>query len=187
MDRINLSTVRQSFAQCVFNHKVHECAVEEKNKYSLWIKISNIVLVSLALIFVIIQIKNPTEIHISYIASSITIVEVLFLIIQLFFNFDNQAIQHKNSALSYLELRDEYKIFICDIINEIPKNSIISKRDLLQDKYKTITKLSPQTNSSNYKEAQKKLLGQTESDEQYTWSDKEIDRFLTDELKINNL
>lgn len=179
----NLWVVRQQFAQCVFNHKIYEVATERLEKYSLYINIVNIAIVSLALIFLVIQNYTKEQLY-SNIASWITIAEILYLVIQQQFNFWDKIRANKTSALQYLWLRDEYKNFISDIIcDKLSKNSIEIRRDSLQAKYQVINQLSQQTNRSDYVETQRRLNTHWENNEDYIWSDEEINQFLPVELR----
>jgi len=186
MDIKNLSIIRQTFANTVFTHKVQEVAAEFKQKKALYVKIANIVLVTIVLLLLFLQAFNPQKTWLSYIGAGIIIAEVIFLIIQLTFSFEQQMIMHKNSALKYMGLRDCYRSLIADIMNKnIATEIILSKRDLLQHEYQVISELSPQTGSKEYAEAQKRLnkRGAVQGEE-FTWSDEEIDRFLPETLRL---
>jgi hypothetical protein len=188
MDIKNLSIVRQTFANTVFTHKVQEVAAESQERKAFLVKIVNILLVSIVLVLLFLQASNPTEVHFAYIAAGVTIAEVMFLIIQLYFNFEQRVVLHKNSALKYMGLRDKYRGFIADIMNENLSNAaLLSKRDLLQQEYQVISDLAPQTGSKEYTEAQKRLnkRGAVQGEE-FTWSDEEIDRFLPENLRLKN-
>lgn len=186
MDTKNLSIIRQSFASTVFTHKVQEVAAENQEKNVLIIKIINIVLVSIVLILLLVQASNPQNLIFSYIGAGITVAEIIFLIIQLSFNFEQRVIMHKNSALKYMGLRDAYRTLITDVMNEsVPANEIIARRDLLQREYQIISDLAPQTGSKEYTEAQKRLNKRgAVSGEEFTWSDEEIDWFLPEGLRL---
>lgn len=188
MDIKNLSIVRQSFASTVFTHKVQEVAAENQEKNVLVIKIVNIVLVSIVLLLLIIQAANPTNLLFSYIGAGITVAEVIFLIIQLSFSFEQKMIMHKNSALKYMGLRDAYRALITDIMNEsISTAEVVARRDLLQREYQIISDLAPQTGSKEYTEAQKRLNKRgAVSGEEFTWSDEEIDWFLPESLRLKH-
>jgi len=181
----NLAILRQSFANSVFTHKIHEVACERNEKNILCIKISNIALISFILITLVLQLIYNNIIF-SYIGISLTIIEIIFLIIQLTFNFEQNAISHKNSALKYMSLRDCYKNLIVDVMEKsIKENKIIQKRNLLQKEYQIISELSPQTNSNDYKITQQRLnkKGIVEG-EDFSWSDDEINHFLPEKLRI---
>lgn len=185
MDTKNLSIVRQSFAGSVFTHQVHEFAASKKREKVQFIKKLNIFLVSIVLILMVLQSLKPDNLIFSYLASGLTISEIIFLITQLTFNFEHESLLHKNSALKYMSLRDRYRLLITDIMNEkSSKKDILERRNALQNEYQSISDLSPATTEDDYLGAQK-LLGLNGVGEQFTWSDKEIDRFLPEELKLS--
>jgi hypothetical protein len=186
MDTRNLAVVRQSFAQTVFTHQVQENAAANKRKKVFGIKILNIILVALVLVLLVLQTQNPTQPIFAYLGAGITIAEIIFLIIQLTFDFEGQSLLHKNSALKYMALRDRYRLLITDIMNEkSPKKELIAQRNALQNEYQAISDLAPPTNRKEFDQAQlalnKKGLVQGE---QFTWSDKEIDHFLPSDLRL---
>jgi hypothetical protein len=186
MDLKNLSVIRQSFAQCVFNHQVQEAAVNINKNKLLIIKIVNITLVSLVLLFIILQLSNMESKAYSYLAIGLSAIEIIFLIIQLSFGYNEKVIQHKNVALKFLNLRDRYKNLIADVMNStVSHAAVASVRDSLQAEYSVICDLSLQTGEKEYRIAQNKLSPRgTVEGEAFTWSDEEIDRFLPEELRL---
>lgn len=186
MQNNNLSIVRQQFAQCVFNHKMHEKACDRLGSLQNRIKWVNVLLLFFVLIFIILQLKFPKYYIFSGISLGISVFEILFFITQKEFFFEARIVTHKKTAHGYMRLRDKYKNFIVDIYNEIEVQETVTRRDLLQEQYQFISDSAPQTNGEDYTKAQKSLLGKTNSDEEYTWSDEEIDRFLPNELRITN-
>ncbi len=188
MDIKNLSIIRQSFASTVFTHKVQEVAAENQQKNVFIVKGFNIFLVGSILIFLIIQIYHQENLVFSYISAGITLAEIIFLIIQLSFNFEQRLVAHKNSALKYMGLRDAYRSLITDVMNEsVSGTEIVTRRDLLQREYQIISDLAPQSSSKEYTEAQMRLNKRgAVSGEEFTWSDEEIDLFLPEVLRIKN-
>lgn len=186
MDKINLAIVRQSFAQTVFTHQVQEIAAGNKRKKVLKVKILNIIFVGIVLILLVLQTQFPTNPIFAYIGAGVTVAEIVFLIIQTTFDFEGQSLLHKNSALKYMSLRDRYRLLIADIMNEqSPKRELITKRNGLQTEYQSISDLAPPTSSSDFDAAQIALNKKgLVKGEQYTWSDKEIDHFLPEELRL---
>lgn len=186
MDTKNLSIVRQTFANTVFTHKVQEVAAEHQEKKAFRVKITNIALVSVVLVLLFFQASYPDQIMFSYIGVGVTISEVIFLIIQLSFSFEQRMIMHKNSALKYMGLRDSYRSLIADIMNEsITNEALLARRDLLQREYQVISDLAPQTGGQEYTEAQKRLNKRcVVQGEEFTWSDEEIDWFLPEKLRL---
>ena len=184
MDIKNLSIVRQNFANAVFNHKKQEIASEIQGKFVFWIKISNIILVSLVLISIILQLSFPKSTLFSSVGLGFSIAEIIFLIIQLTFNFEHKEILHKNSALKFMVLRDNYALLITDIINGLSSEAIMQRRNDLKNQYQIVCDLAPQTGNKEYKKAQKRLGTNCAENEEYTWSDEEIDKFLPEELRL---
>ena len=186
MDIKNLAIVRQSYANTVFTHKVQEVAAQAQSNNADKIKILNIVITAVVLILLVVQTACPSEIILSYIAAGITVAEVVFLIVQLTFNFDQKSVLHKNSALKYMGLRDQYRLLIADIMNDtLDEKNIMSRRDSLQYQYQVISDLAPQTSPENYTDAQKRLNKRGAiSGEEFTWSDEEIDWFLPETLRL---
>ncbi len=184
MDKNNFSVLRQQFAQCVFNHKIHEKACDRMEKFQSKIKWLNVIVLLFVIVFLLLQTKYPDNSLFGSISIWITVFEILYLFIQKEFSIEQKAQEHKKIALQYLWLRDKYKNFIADIMNDLSNNLVISRRDLLQDQYKIITSLAPQTTYEDYKNAQLTLLWTTNSDEEFTWSDKEINRFLPKDMRI---
>lgn len=83
-----------------------------------------------------------------------------------------------------MALRGKYSLLITDILSGgVKPEAMRSRRDSLQDEYRTVSELSPQTSSVDYTTAQSQL-GLTGGDsEQYTWSDSEINKFLPNDLR----
>lgn len=184
MEKNNLSIIRQQFAQCVFNHKIHEKSSDRLDDLQNKVKWINITVLAFVIIFLVLQIKYPDNFLFGGISIAITIFEILFLFIQKEFPIEDKAKEHKKIALQYLGLRDKYKNFVADIMNNLENDKIIYKRDLLQEQYQIISSLSPQTKYEDYEKAQLDLLGKTNKDEQFTWSNTEINRFLPKDLHI---
>ncbi len=182
MNKTNLAAVRQNFAQTVFTHQAQEAAASRKLARAGRYKKANIGFVGVILVMLVLQSFFPSNLVFTYVSAGLTVWEIVFLIIQLTFNVEQEAVGHKNAALKYMSLRGRYLSLITDIISDDVKPEIIrSRRDALQDEYQTISDLSPQTAAEDYITAQARL-GLTGNDEQYTWSDGEINRFLPQEL-----
>lgn len=188
MDIRNLSIIRQNFAQVVFTHKVQEVAADSNSIKASNVKRLNILLSALSLISLITSNFSDDKNWIFYFGILIGIAEITFLIFQLFFNFEQRVVAHKNAALQYLGLRDDYSALIVDAMNEDLKgDALISQRDFLRKRYQIICNLSPQTSDEDYEKAQIKLNKRgVKEGEEFTWSDKEIDRFLPENLRIKS-
>jgi hypothetical protein len=161
-------------------------AAENAGSQALKVKIANIAIVALTLVMLLLQVANQSNLVFSYLGSGIAAGEIIFLIVQITFNFEQSALVHKNSALKYMQLRDKYRFLIVVIMNEqtLP-DTIIARRDSLQAEYQVISDLAPQTGTKEYAEAQKRLhTAGASGGEHYTWSDTEIDQFLPEDLRL---
>ncbi len=185
MNQKNLAIVRQQFAQCVFNHKVQEKAVERMEEAVVKIKWTNVVILGFILVFLVLQLKFQNISIFGSISVAIVVFEILFLYVQKEFSFERKSNEHKKVALKYLELRDKYKNFIVDIMNDLSDEKSVTKRDLFQEQYQIISDLAPQTEYSDYTKAQVALFGEGNAGEEFTWSDDEINLFLPEDLKFN--
>ncbi|OGL22464.1 hypothetical protein A2707_04020 [Candidatus Saccharibacteria bacterium RIFCSPHIGHO2_01_FULL_45_15] len=184
-NKIQLATLRQNFAQCVFTHQVQEAAANRNFKTSDKYSKINIGLVAGVLVMLVLQSVYQDAGWYTALGSGLAIGEILFLIVQQTFNVDQKAVLHKNAALQYMTLRDQYPSLISDVSSGLlAADEYKSRRDHLSTQYEVVSKLSPQTDYTDYLRAQKSL-GLTGDDEQYTWSDTEINRFLPKELHSN--
>lgn len=178
-----IGVARQLFAQCVFNHKINEKACERLEKLAGKIKIINIMDLVLVLIFLVLQIYFPLSNIFGAVSIGLTIFEVAFLFIQKEFPFEDNARDYKKIALRFLKLRDECLALISDLMSTNTKGKLLERRDYLLNQYHTVCDLAPQTDHSDYANAQISLLGEAKDNEEYTWSDMEIDRFLPENLR----
>ncbi len=185
MDERNLSVIRQSFANVVFTHKVHEIAAEKNEKKVFYINWINIIFVAIIFILLVLQVYTSSTI-VSYVAAGISLLEVIFLIIQKSFNYEQRKVAHKNSALKYMDLRDRYLGLIADIMNENITNAMLeNKRDTFQLEYQNICDHALPTSRDEYEKAQLRLNKRgIIQGEDFTWSNEEIDRFLPKELRL---
>lgn len=177
--------VRQQFAQCVFNHKIHEKANDRLLNLLHYYKCFKIIFIFLVPSFLVLNLLFPECKIFIYIPIALTILEIVFNFIQKEFPFEEQAKNHKKSALQFLRLRDEYKNFISDIMyGKLDENEIKLKRDYLQREYYVICELTLDTTYKDYLKTQNNLLWKDNKSEEFTWSDDEINRFLPKELRI---
>lgn len=187
MDKVNLSNIRQRFWWAVYNWKIHEIAAEEFNNKAKLLKIFNIILTWITVVILIL----PQMVNWQYtnnIALILWISQIIFLIIQLYFPYDELKSSHKKSAHEFQNLRNDYINLMSDIINNMNSEIIIKKRDELNNNYRLITSFSPQTNENQYNKTREKLkVTPLLNWEDFTLTEDEIDHFLTIDLKISSL
>lgn len=194
MNQLLLSTTRHFFAQCVFMNSIHYKAYnrlqKRQNLYkniTAWISGSTLVLIILEVIafqvFSEKEILNAILSILSYVGLILTAVSLLFT---MFHKEDISEIKinHRLAAETYKELRDSYLLLIEDIAsNESDLSELRKKSSEYQKQYSSIGKYSPTTTYEDYQATQKGLGLNGNSDEEFTWSDEEINRFLPEKLR----
>jgi len=190
MNEYLLANVRFYFAQSVFMNNCHYKAYNRLEKRKTLI--SNIVLgfsgvTILLLILQVIGFENNYKSLINvvaFIGLALTGASLVFELI----NKEDLSIlmyQQKDTAEKYKTLRDKYMCLIEEIMsNTTDENTLKFKRDKLLKKYSAIGEYSPVTDYKDYTSAQKSLGLKGNSDEEFTWSNKEIDKFLPKELRL---
>lgn len=185
MDTRSLAATRFQFAQSVFNHKIQEKAADRKFGYAKWFKFVQLFLTILVIAVLVAQATGLNNALINIIGIVFAGVEIAFIIIDLTYGFEKQAAVHKSYALKYLDLRNKYQALIADIMATCGVSRINNaKRDALGEAYSMLSD-APQTTSADYGEAQQSLgTAGVSGGEQYTWSDKEINKFLPPQLRF---
>jgi len=160
MDKNNFEIVKQSLGNVIYSQKTQEMAVVRKQGYVTNIKWANIILVGLVFLFLFLDLLNTDNNFYNYISIALTVLETLFLIFQLSFNPEKDAIEHKNTANKLWLMREKHLNLLTDIKNEIfdfVTNS--QKRDELTKELSNIYKEAPQTNNNDYDKASTALNG----------------------------
>jgi len=185
MDFKSLAATRFQFAQSVFNHKIQEKAADRKYGYAKWFKFIQLFLTLLVIAVLAIQAIGVNNDAINVMGIISAGIEIAFIIIDLTYGFDKQAAVHKSYALKYLELRNKYQALIADIMSTRGvSRANNARRDALDEAYSMLSD-APQTTLDDYEKAQKALgTAGVSGGEQYTWSDKEINKFLTPQLRF---
>jgi cell division protein FtsL len=186
-----LASIRFYFAQSVFNTNCHFKAynrlVKNKKRISNFVKF----IAAGTLLLLILQIIG-LEHHCQSLLNILAFIGILFTGVSLVFEIFNkedvspQIFQQKMYAEKYKSLRDEYMGLIEEIMsNSLSEELLRIKRDNLQKRYSAFGENAPQTIKEDYKQTQLGLGLEGSNGEEFTWSDKEIDKFLPDQLRLN--
>lgn len=172
INEIQLGHLKQAFAQCVFNHQVYEFAASRARRKENIVKVISLCLVLTTLL----SLTNPSF---PDIAGQIAgIAEIVLQLAQWYFGIGNSPIANEETARQYLALREKYLALIVDYkSNFLSDKELILSKKALNEQYIYISESAPQTEAKDYRKAQN-ALGTNGGGEGYTWSDKEIDRFL---------
>ncbi len=190
MNKYLLANVRFYFAQSVFMNNCHYKAfgrLKKRKKLISNIVITFSTITILLLILQIIGLENNYESLINILAFIGLVLTGASLVFELINKEDLSILmqQHKDTAEKYKTLRDKYMSLIEEIMsNSTSESKLKIKRDKLLKKYSEIGEFSPSTDYSDYTDAQKSLGLKGNSDEEFTWSNKEIDKFLPKELRL---
>ncbi|MEI6420333.1 MAG: SLATT domain-containing protein, partial [bacterium] len=113
------------------------------------------------------------------IGSLSTAVGLALAIFQLSFNPEEKAYKYKQSANQLWQIREKYSCLIADIMSEkIKEEDVKNKRDDLLKELDMVYKNSLPTSSKAYKLASNAL----KVNEEFTFSTKEINKFLPKDL-----
>lgn len=190
MNRYLLSNIRFYFAQSVFNNSCHYKAYNRLEKRKKLISNIAIFFSGTTVILLILQVigfQNGFGELIKIVALLGLILTGSILVFELINKEDISMLmfQHKSAAEKYKGLRDEYMSLIEEVMsNNIGENILKTKRDKLQRRYSALGEYTPSTTYEDYLGAQKALGLDGNSDEEFTWSVDEIDKFLPKELRL---
>lgn len=194
MNQLLLSTTKHFFAQCVFMNNIHYKAYTRLSKrQELYRQITYIISGTTLLIIVAeiitirafsgIELLNAILSVLSFLGLILTATSLLFTMFQKE-DISEIKINHRSAAESYKELRDSYMLFIEKILsNSDEENELRKESKNLQVEYSKIGKYSPTTTYEDYSAAQQGLGLNGNSEEEFTWSDEEINRFLPKKLR----
>jgi len=179
VDNVNLGSVRETFGKVVYTHKTHEKAAEICTCKSNWVKKINIVLLSLTTGNALgAMFQGQPYLLLTAILSTLSL---LFVVYQLSFNPEQEALNHKRTSARLWFIREQYQNLIADIMSQnLSIDDIVTRRDELLTELNKIIQDVPQTDKCAYERARKALKLQ----EEMTFNDKEIDSFLPKNLRL---
>ena len=189
MNEILLANIRFYFAQSVFMNSCHYKAYyrleRRKNIISRIIMCFSTITIVL-LILQVIGLEKDSKLLINIVAFVGLVLTGASLVFQLINKEDLSILmfQHKSNAEKYKILRDEYMTLIGEVMsNNIDEKILKEIRGKLQVRYSSLGEYSPATTYQDYSNAQKSLGLGGNSDEEFTWSNEEINKFLPKELR----
>lgn len=177
--RVLEGQLRECFGRVVYSHKTHEKCAD-----MLATRLSRVTLIQIALTAFVTGSLIFRLIGIGKLATIIGIIfSAILLGLNLYMkdrNLNDVIHKHRKTANDIWLIRERYQSLLTDLLMQHKSlNSIFAERDALMTELHSVYSAAPSTNSSAYKAAQKAL----KQDEDMTFSDKEIDAFLPEELK----
>lgn len=171
--------VRECFGRVIYSHKTHEkdgdlCAGTLRNIKLIQIGLSSITASgAIAIVF-------ADEIALKAVTALVSVVTLIVTGYMKGFDPGASAQKHRDTAADLWEIREAYLSLLADIAaRSIDLESVRLKRDELQAALASIYKSAPHTTPKAYELAQKAL----QRDEEYTFNDGEIDKFLPRKLR----
>lgn len=175
----NLDVIREEFGRVAYTHKCHEKARELCTRQATISKWVNIVLNALTFGGVLTSITSESR-EFLFAALVFATLTAGYTLYQLSFNPAQEAAEHRAAAKSLLKIRDLYIHLLADIHgNALPPEEVRSQRNELSAQAQKVYLSAPDTSGKAYVLAQKALKKQ----EDLTFSDDELDRFLPSNLR----
>lgn len=179
---VNLyAQIRECYGKVAYTHKTHEKCADLLETKSHRIKITQIVLSTITTGGFLFSIFGDNQVVSIFgiIASSV----LLFLTLYYKdFNLEETAEKHKAAALKLWDVRESYFSLLVDF-ELLGTETVVEKRDALQNELLRIYEQSPRTNQKGYGKAQEAL----KENEELTFSDEEIDCMLPKNLRKTDL
>ena len=173
------SQIRECFGRVAYTHKAHEKCADFLAVKGGVIKTIQIVLSAITTGGFLYTIFGDNK----FITVFGVVASTVLLILTLYykeFKFEELAEKHRIAALSLWNVRESYVSLLVDMRN-LDKESMVNRRDDLQNQLFRIYEHSPRTNSKGYSKAQQSL----KYAEDLTFSNEEIDIMLPEEIRKN--
>lgn len=171
--------IREIYGRVIYTHKTQEKCADIALKRLHQIKLAQIILSALTITGIFFTIFS--NLQIGLIIS--TVLSTILLALNTYtkdYDLGEIAQKHADAANKLLNIRESYLSLLVAIKSRtLQLNEVIEKRDKLQSILVNVYSGSPRTFFKAYNEASKGL----KSNEEFTFSNEEIDRFLPKELK----
>jgi hypothetical protein len=178
------SQIRECYGRVAYTHKTHEKCADIIKKRNDRLKIWQIILSALITSSFLAKVFGSTkigDIDVALVGGAIISVVLLALNTYLKdYDLGELMQKHSNCATELWSIRETYLSLLTDIkARLLTPEEIVEQRNELQEKLTGIYMGSPRTINKAYAEAQKAL----KVDEELTFSQKEIDVMLPEELR----
>ena len=173
------SQIRECYGRVVWTHKTHEKCADIYAAKLKALKTTEIILSALTTTSLL------TSIFVAQRWGIIigTLLSTLLLGVTIYakdYDLGKIAKSHADTAVKMWSIRESYLSLLTDIkLNNLTLNQIQAKRDELQNQLASVYENAPRTNSKAYDKASQAL----KSNEEMTFSDEEIDKFLPNDIR----
>lgn len=173
------SQIREIYGRVVYTHKTHEKCADVLKERSDCLKFLEIFLSAATTTSILVVVLGDGGVS-QFIAA---LCSTILLGVTLYCKDSNLlgiAEKHKQAALNILEIREKLLSLLVDIrIGNIEIERLQQRRDELNEQLVNTYRGAPKTINKAYKIASKAL----QKNEEFTFSDAEIDKFLPDNLR----
>lgn len=177
--QVLLDIVRQTFASVVWTHKIQEKQADIYNERYELIETSNIVIVSVTACGII-SLVFTDQLWIKIGASLLSLLTIAISVYDKTFNLRDLGAQHKIAANKLISVRNELLQIIADI--HIHKDSVDTINSRYQELVVRLNKIYSEIPTTTSKAVERASDALKKNDE-FTYSEEEIDRFLPPTLR----
>lgn len=173
------SQIREIYGRVVYTHKTHEKCADVLKKRSDCFKFFEIFLSAATTTSILVVVFGDGKLF-QIIAAVCATILLAITLYSKDFNLLAIAEKHKQAALNILELREKLLSLLVDIrIGNEDIKSLQQRRDDINEQLINIYRGAPKTINKAYQIASKAL----QKNEEFTFSDEEIDKFLPESLR----
>jgi len=175
------SQIREIYGRVVYTHKTHEKCADLLKGRSDCLKFIEIALSALTTTSILVVLFGDGIIF-QFVATLFSTALLGLTLYSKDFNLLAIAEKHKQAALDILEVRELFLSLLVDIrIGNNAIEELQQRRDELNEKLVNTYRGAPKTINKAYQIASKAL----QQNEEFTFSDAEIDKFLPEKLRKN--
>lgn len=176
------SQIREIYGRVVYTHKTHEKCADLLKEKSDCLKFIEITLSALTTTTILVVLFGDGIIF-QFVAALFSTALLGLTLYSKDFNLLAIAEKHKQAALDILEIREKLLSLLVDIrIDNKEIEQLQQKRDELNEQLVNTYRGAPKTINKAYQIASKAL----QQNEEFTFSDAEIDKFLPESLRNSN-
>lgn len=176
------SQIREIYGRVVYTHKTHEKCADLLKEKSDCLKFIEITLSALTTTTILVVLFGDGIIF-QFVAALFSTALLGLTLYSKDFNLLAIAEKHKQAALDILEIREKLLSLLVDIrIDNKEIEQLQQKRDELNEQLVNTYRGAPKTINKAYQIASKAL----QQNEEFTFSDAEIDKFLPESLRDSN-
>ncbi|MBZ4042362.1 SLATT domain-containing protein [Flavobacterium hibisci] len=173
------SQIREIYGRVVYTHKTHEKCADVLKERNDCLKIIEVILSALTTTSILVVIFGD-GIFFQFLAALFSTTLLCLTLYSKDYNLLALAEKHKQAALDILEIREKLLSLLVDIrIGNKDLSDYQNERNKLNEQLVNTYRGAPKTINKAYRIASKSL----KENEEFTFSDEEIDKFLPESLR----